>query len=341
MVGTNPNRSLPDFFATAFESPVVRIPSPGFVYRNGRGVDLAGTLWRICRDLGRYRQGMSCLDGLVKERQPDVVLNFLEPVAGVWAWSRRRRGGPPVVAVGHQFLLRHPTYPSLPGTFLKRFGLERYVDVVGLCSRRLALSFYEAKDPEEGRTVVCPPLLRQRLFEVPTADGPHFVAYVINHGYAEDIRTWHRRNPWIPIHCFHDRPGAAEVETEDGRLFFHRLHGEKFLTLMAGSRGVVCTAGFESISEAAYLGKPALVVPVEGHIEQQLNAVDAERNGLAIRRGRFDFDALIDARLSEPQARFRAWVGRAESILLQTLEGAVLESRRSTIESPRRPVMAV
>ena len=56
--------------------------------------------------------------------------------------------------------------------------------------------------------------------------------------------------------------GRAE-EQRNARLTFHKLHGEKFLRLMASSRGVACTAGFESVSEAAYLGKPLLMVPVE------------------------------------------------------------------------------
>ncbi len=63
---------------------------------------------------------------------------------------------------------------------------------------------------------------------------------------------------------------------------------ERFLGLMAGCRAVATTAGFESVAEAAWFGKPLLVVPVEGHYEQLLNAVDAVRHGFAIGDGSFD-----------------------------------------------------
>jgi len=45
-------------------------------------------------------------------------------------------------------------------------------------------------------------------------------------------------------------------------LTFHRLDGEKFLRMMGECKYVACTAGFESVSEAAWLGKPLFLVPV-------------------------------------------------------------------------------
>lgn len=319
-VGTNPSRSLPDFFARSFDVPLHVLASPGFIYRKGRSVDLFRTATRMLRDMGSYRRSMRDLDDLVARCRPDVVVNFLDPVTGLWAGTRDRAGRPPVVAVGHQFLLRHPTYVRKPGCRLQTFGLQRYVDVVGLASHRLALSFYETDDMPEHDTVVCPPLLRRAVSRLPVTRGGHIVAYVINHGYAEDIRAWHRGNPGVELHCFHDRPGAPEAEEVGNGLWFHRLHGQRFLEFMASGRGVVCTAGFESISEAAYLGKPAMVVPVEGHIEQQLNAIDACRCGLAVPSPRFDIGRLLEAAPSNGHQRFREWVDRAEGIFLGTLE---------------------
>lgn len=49
---------------------------------------------------------------------------------------------------------------------------------------------------------------------------------------------------------------------------------------MAGCRAYATTAGFESICEAMYLGKPVLMVPA--HIEQDCNAHDAMRAGAGL-----------------------------------------------------------
>ena len=40
----------------------------------------------------------------------------------------------------------------------------------------------------------------------------------------------------------------------------------------ASCYGIVCAGGFATTSEAIFLGKPMIVVPVEAQIEQQFNA---------------------------------------------------------------------
>jgi hypothetical protein len=85
---------------------------------------------------------------------------------------------------------------------------------------------------------------------------------VLNQGYTADILRWHAAFPDVELHCFCEKPKVEPVWRYDSTLSFHRLDGAKFLQMMAASRGVACTAGFESLNEAAWLGKPLLVVPV-------------------------------------------------------------------------------
>jgi UDP-N-acetylglucosamine:LPS N-acetylglucosamine transferase len=82
----------------------------------------------------------------------------------------------------------------------------------------------------------------------------------------------------------------------------------------------MCTAGFESVCEAAFLGKAVLMVPLDGHHEQALNAVDAEQAGVAIAHRDFDLNAL--SRLPErvDHEWFRAWCLEADARLLETVE---------------------
>ena len=76
----------------------------------------------------------------------------------------------------------------------------------------------------------------------------------------------------------------------DDTLSFHQLDDVKFLRYMAGCKAYATTAGFESVCEAMYLGKPLLMVPA--HIEQECNAYDAMCAGAGIISTSFSLDRL-------------------------------------------------
>lgn len=61
---------------------------------------------------------------------------------------------------------------------------------------------------------------------------------------------------------------------------------------MAGCKAYASTAGFESVCEAMYLGKPILMVPA--HIEQDCNAYDAEKSGAGIISSDFNLQQLLE-----------------------------------------------
>ena len=55
-----------------------------------------------------------------------------------------------------------------------------------------------------------------------------------------------------------------------------------FTKKIASCYGIICAGGFSLTSEAIFLGKPMLVVPVKAQIEQQFNAAALEKEGIQI-----------------------------------------------------------
>lgn len=311
--------------------PISTVTTPDFAYKNNRQVNLLASLAGIARNIPAYLRSLSTLRAAVRESQPDVIINFFEPMTGLYALTCRNR--PPVVAVAHQFMYEHPSYVRAPGKRMQQFGMKWYVRMVGAASKRFALSLYEAPDIPAKDLVVAPPILRRQLFELqPNANGNFVLVYLLNHGYAEQIIDWHKKNPGTVLHCFYDKPGAAAETPYDDTLTFHRLDGEKFLRLMAESKYVACTAGFESLAEAAWLGKPLFLVPVEGHIEQQINAIDAMRAGIGVADVSFNLDRLSELPERLDNRAYRAWLSRADSLLLHTLDRAVAQSQPDSTE---------
>ena len=189
-------------------------------------------------------------------------------------------------------------------------------------TERLALSFYDAP-PHDGLTVA-PPMLRRGLFARAgrPCDGS-LVVYLMEPAQARALAAWSDRRPDVRLHCFSDVPPHAH----SAALTFHALAGDAFLDRMAVARGVVCSAGFESVSEALWLGVPALMVPTPGHYEQRCNALDAETVGAGLAARTLDLDPFLewlDAHPASPAAtsRFRAWVASAERCLVGAVEQA-------------------
>ena len=206
-LGLGPNRTAPPYFAAAMRMPVMTIPTLVFSLKDDRTVNLAGTVAGVARKISTYWRGVGALRAAVRERRPDVILNFFEPLTGLYALACRRR--PPVVAVAHQFMYGHPDYVRAPGRRLQQLVMKWLVQLAGASSTRLALSLYEARDLPGRKLTVCPPILRRQLFALkPNPNGGFVLVYLLNHGYADQIMAWHKKHPQTVLHCFYDKPDA-------------------------------------------------------------------------------------------------------------------------------------
>ncbi|MEQ8533502.1 MAG: glycosyltransferase family protein, partial [Imperialibacter sp.] len=77
----------------------------------------------------------------------------------------------------------------------------------------------------------------------------------------------------------------------------------------------------ESICEVMYLGKPVMMVPVQGHYEQACNALDAVQAGAGVSSESFNLTKVIDYLPNhQPIAgKFREWTDRCEELILKEL----------------------
>lgn len=186
-------------------------------------------------------------------------------------------------------------------------------------SRRLALSFRKMESDRTERISVVPPLLRREVTAMQPEQGNYIHGYMVNSGFADSVEAFHALHPEIPMHFFWDKQDADEVTKVDATLSFHQIDDVKFLNRMAGCRAYASTAGFESICEAMYLGKPVLMVPA--HIEQDCNVYDARQAGAGIIGESFDLESLLRfAGTYVPNREFIRWVRSCERQIIGELE---------------------
>jgi uncharacterized protein (TIGR00661 family) len=318
LVGTSSARQIPDYFFKQMQAPVIRFESPNFkTDAKMKSIRVMPSIFFTMRQLPMYIRNMRMIRRKLKEFQPDLMINFYDPLIGLF--NGLFRHSVPVISIAHQYIFHHPGFQFPSGFGMEKRALKAFTAITCWRSvKKLALSMYPLPDHLARRVYVVPPILRKDIFSIQPQKGNYILVYLLNAGYSEEIIAWHKLHPEIPLHCFTDRQDIEDVLQYDESLFFHRISDSKFLKLMAGAKAYASTAGFESICEAMYLGKPAFMVPVGGHFEQFSNARDAARAGAGIYGDKFDLDKFMEylsGHTPDP-APFRRWVDASADMIL-------------------------
>ena len=321
LVGCSRNRIIPAFFQERIGAKVRTYESPNFAASgNNKNINLFKSLVTnlSVRKQRRYAKSIEKIHRRIQKNRPDAVINFYELLAGLC--NVRFREKVPFVAVAHQFLIRHPDFPYGEGSEHGKFFLRLYTLLCSIgTTKTLALSLYPLKDVYRDRIAVVPPLLRREVLELRPERNGFVLGYMLNPGYADEVRAWHKKHPETPLHFFWDKKEAPEELKIDGTLTFHRIDDRKFLHYMERCSAYVTTAGFESVCEALYLGKPIMMVPA--HLEQQINAADTHEAYGGIVTDSFDLTPLSTLTATDPEKieTFRRWVQSAEDTFIRHL----------------------
>jgi uncharacterized protein (TIGR00661 family) len=329
VVGCAPETRLPAFLQEKATAPIEKIYSPNFVPdRKNKGISWSRTLIHGFRNILSYRASFASITRLLETHRPDVIVNMYDPALTLY--SLRRRVRVPVVHIAHQYLMLHSVFVFPPGRPLERQTVLNYTRFTRMnTAKMLALSFYEVEDDEKQRIYPVPPLLRSEVFDRESSPGDHFLVYVLNHGLAEEIRGFNARYPDVPVHAFWNNSDAPETLSVSPTLTFHQLNDTGFLDKMASCRGVACTAGFETVSEALYFRKPALLMPSPGQYEQFANAFDAERIGAGRMVSTLDLRLLNEflPHYDPQHEAYLRWLSQGASRILYHLENPLADGR--------------
>jgi uncharacterized protein (TIGR00661 family) len=120
------------------------------------------------------------------------------------------------------------------------------------------------------RTFLFPPLLRSQVLDLKPVKGDHVLVYLTSgfEQFVEMLKQFPRER--FVVYGQGDRG-------DQGNLVFKAPSTDGFLRDLATCKGVMATAGFTLITEALYLKKPYLALPMAGQFEQAINALFLEK----------------------------------------------------------------
>lgn len=316
LVGKSPARRLPAFFLDKIGVPVYPFESPNFLptAKNKQVNLVASIVYNLVR-LPKYLLSVRFINRMIRETEADVVVNFYELLTGFTYFLFRPKAL--MICIAHQYLFLHPDFKFPDENRLELAMLRFFTRLTAIgAAKKLALSFRKMREYGPAGLIVVPPLLRHEVLDIKSKQGEYLFGYLLNSGFSEEIIDWHRAHPEQELHFFWDRKTETAEFKVDERLSFHQLDDLLFLYYMSGAKAYATTAGFESVCEAMYLGKPVLMVPT--HIEQACNAYDAALSGAGIVADCFDLDRLSElSKNHSGNMSFRHWVKQADWLILR------------------------
>ncbi|SMO91718.1 glycosyltransferase family protein [Gracilimonas mengyeensis] len=195
----------------------------------------------------------------------DLVINDFEPVS---AWAAKW-AGIPCVAISHQASFLSPKTPrpakrSLPAEQLLKFFAPASA-VVG--------SHYLRYDD-----TIEPPIIRRHILNLNPREEDHVTVYLpaFEAFRLASIFINMREVDW---HIF--APGVSRAQHMEN-VHLYPVSKDRFLESLESCRGVMTAAGFETTSEALYLGKRLLSIPIKNQYEQLCNAAALEKLGATV-----------------------------------------------------------
>lgn len=229
-----------------------------FVFGKRGGVDIKRTL--------KQTKFLRLLNEIWKLHvtQYDLVINDFEPISA-WACKLKLKK---CIGLSHQSAVIHPFSPK-----------PSNIDWLGY----LILKFYAPVNIFYGfhfktyADKIYTPVIRQEIRALKTSEGDFYNVYLPAYSDERIINILSKFNLHFKVFSKHTKKkgkcGNIEVIPIDNHLYLRSL---------AACKGVICGAGFEGPSEALFLRKKLLVIPMKGQYEQQCNAAALAKIGVKV-----------------------------------------------------------
>ncbi|MEL7002513.1 MAG: glycosyltransferase family protein [Bacteroidota bacterium] len=255
-----------DYFISGAQADIglsvpIQYKSPGLSFYFGKrgGVDFLQT----------YRKNSS--KRIYKEIKDfpvdkyDLVINDFEPIT---AWASKLKGKK-CIALSHQSALLSDICPKPKSSdLIGQTILKKYAPA----SEHYGFHF-SAFDQN-----IYTPVVRKAIRELEVSDLDHYTVYLPAYSDEKLISKLSQVKD-VKWQVF-SKHAKECYEFKNVRI--HPIDNEKFMESFSSCHGVLCGAGFEMPSEALFLGKKLMVIPMKNQYEQQCNAAALRELGVSM-----------------------------------------------------------
>ena len=210
---------------------------------------------------------------------PDVVISDFDSFAWMYAQNHRK----PIISIDNMQVINRCRHEDVPPAHEGDFRMTRALVKSKLpgCDHYFITTFFHPP-VRKRRTTLVPSILRDQILNAAVTDG--------------DGRFTLAAPPTFKVY------GLNKSEIH-GNVSLHTFSEDGFIADLAGCRAVIANGGFTLMSEAVYLRKPVLSVPVGKQFEQVLNGHYLYRLGYGESWDTLDADTITHFLANVPRYR--------------------------------------
>lgn len=240
-------------------TPEYQFEGFGFYFGNNGGIDWKKTLKR--NSLARFISELRTLN----LEAYDIVISDFEPIS---AWAAFMQGKYSV-GIGNQYALCSP-WVAKPVSF----------DLLG----KMVIRYYAPAMFQYGmhytsrHESVFKPIIRREIRELEPQMKGHYLVYLPSFSDERIIaflRQFESTN-WVIF----SKKSQKSYRVQNIQI--HPISEQLFIQTLSEANGVFCNAGFGLTTEAIYLQKKLIVLPMKMQYEQQCNAFSLQQLGVPI-----------------------------------------------------------
>lgn len=236
-----------------------RFKGLSFVFGKKGGIDLLSTYKKS--NLKRLYDEIKSLP--VEEY--DIVINDFEPVSA-WACKLRLK---PCIGLSHQVTVINKNSPKPKKKDLVGWAvLKNYAPV----TEQYGFHF-DTYDKN-----IFSPVIRSQIRNANPVDKGHYTVYLPAYSDERIIKILSEVEE-IQWQVFSKYTKNSFCK---GNVEIQPINNEAFVESLLTCTGIICGAGFETPSEAMFLKKKLLVIPMKGQYEQQCNAAALNKMGITV-----------------------------------------------------------
>lgn len=265
--------------SVSLDNPVdYKLSGLGFNFGKNGGIDISGTVRAM-----QLKNFIHDIKTLAVEDY-DLIINDFEPVSA-WACRLRKKA---CVALSHQSAFYSPKTPHLPGFHYGRVIMNHYAPAAA------HIGFHFERYDEFIHT----PVIRSEIRETVASVGEHYTVYLpaFSEQFILDVTAAFPETRWqiFSRHC--------KVGYKSGNAEVFPVNNANFHSSLATCRGLLTGGGFEGPSEALFLNKKLLCVPMKNQYEQQCNALALQTMGVPVIWKKHDFRGKVKQFLESDEA---------------------------------------